>query len=687
MQHFLIPIKPVTPPRNDLQVGISKLVWVFALVVMFFFLSPTAVQAAITPGDPNNFITVWRSNSPGVSASNQIRIPGTGSGYNYDLYWESVASSSVNGTILGITSNTRTITFPAPGTYRVEIAGSFPRIYFNYWYSGDSRKLRYIEQWGNIAWTSFERAFADTFGGSWYLSTDPIVTATDTPNLINTPNLNFIFDESYVSMNDSVNNWDVSNYSNMSYVFGSAKRFNSYINDWNVSNVTNMDSMFSSAYKFNQPLNNWDTSKVVNMSKMFSYATAFNQPLNSWNVASVTNMTGLFSYATAFNQPLNSWNVTKVDNMSIMFQGASAFNQSLTNWNTASTTNFSSMFYNAKNFNQSLATFDISSVQNMSGMLSGTTLSEANLDATLISFANQATTKNITNIPLGLGVATYSAAGASAINTLQSLGWTITEQRSATYRTALPATISNANQIINPNSTTSPVTVSYPPTCTFLGWSDGNTDNPRQDIITDNLEVTALVDCDPVSPGTFNIKQTINNEIALSIGSSLTLSPSIPGVTGGVSSGELPFNVKTNNSLGYQVSLSFAQVVPFRHLLSPSSYIFNYVPQVVGVPDYEAIVPNKSHSFAYSVFSPDAAQKFRHSGSTCGVGGSNTFGKCWFNQANARTPVTIVERNSATGVEGATSTLQFRVMVDQNPVPALPSGEYQATVTVTVLPL
>ena len=187
--------------------------------------------------------------------------------------------------------------------------------------------------------------------------------------------------------------------------------------------------------------------------------------------------------------------------------------------------------------------------------------------------------------------------------------------------------------------------------------------------------------------GSFVIKQSIYNEISLSIGSSLTLSPSIPGVTGGVSSGELPFNIKTNNPLGYQVDLSFAQAVPFRHLFSPSAYIFNYAPVIAGVPDYEAIVPNKSHSFAYSVFSPDVTQLFRHSGSTCGTGSSNTLGKCWFNRVDASLATTIIERNSATGAEGATSTLQFKVLVDQNPTPMLPNGEYQATVTVTVLPL
>ena len=45
--------------------------------------------------------------------------------------------------------------------------------------------------------------------------------------------------------------------------------------------------MFQFAHSFNQPLNNWN---VTNMSEMFFYANSFNQPLNKWNVSNVTDM-------------------------------------------------------------------------------------------------------------------------------------------------------------------------------------------------------------------------------------------------------------------------------------------------------------------------------------------------------------------------------------------------------------
>ena len=44
-------------------------------------------------------------------------------------------------------------------------------------------------------------------------------------------------------------------------------------------------------------INNWDVSNVTDMSIMFSSeeATFFNQPLNKWNVSNVTNIRGMFA--------------------------------------------------------------------------------------------------------------------------------------------------------------------------------------------------------------------------------------------------------------------------------------------------------------------------------------------------------------------------------------------------------
>ena len=81
------------------------------------------------------------------------------------------------------------------------------------------------------------------------------------------------------------------------------------ISTWDVSNVTNMAWMFHEATSFNQPLNNWNVSNVTLMYCMFNSAYSFNQSLNNWNVSKVTDMFGIFMIAESFNQPLNNWNV------------------------------------------------------------------------------------------------------------------------------------------------------------------------------------------------------------------------------------------------------------------------------------------------------------------------------------------------------------------------------------------
>ena len=78
------------------------------------------------------------------------------------------------------------------------------------------------------------------------------------------------------------------------------------INNWDVSNVTNMTSIFEDAHFFNQSLNKWNVSNVRNMNRMFQNATSFNQPLNNWNVSNVNFMGSMFYNAESFNQPLHA---------------------------------------------------------------------------------------------------------------------------------------------------------------------------------------------------------------------------------------------------------------------------------------------------------------------------------------------------------------------------------------------
>ena len=179
--------------------------------------------------------------------------------------------------------------------------------------------------------------------------------------------MHFMFFDNEV-FNQPIDNWDVSNVTDMSYMFETAQ-FNQPIGNWDVSSVTNMFLMFASSSAFNQPIGDWDVSSVTNMRYMFS-SSAFNQPIGDWDVSSVTNMDFMFFFNSAFNQPIGDWDVSNVTSMGIMFASNSAFNQDIGNWDVSSVTDMSNMFAGAI-FNQPIGNWDVSSVTNMSYMFSG----------------------------------------------------------------------------------------------------------------------------------------------------------------------------------------------------------------------------------------------------------------------------------------------------------------------------
>jgi surface protein len=147
---------------------------------------------------------------------------------------------------------------------------------------------------------------------------------------------------------------------------------------------------------------NWDTSNATDLSYMFERAEDFNIDISDWDVSNVTNMRNMFFYAKDFNQPVGKWNTANVTNVQAMFRGASDFEQSLADW-------------------------DITSITNMIILFSQASISTANYDATLISWAAQNAQNNVQP---NFGGSKYTLGGAAeaARNTLiNTYGWTITD--------------------------------------------------------------------------------------------------------------------------------------------------------------------------------------------------------------------------------------------------------------------
>lgn len=178
-----------------------------------------------------------------------------------------------------------------------------------------------------------------------------------------------------------INEWDVSQITDMSNLFNNLSTFNEDISNWDTSNVTTMYRMFKSARSFNQDISKWNTSSVTNMEEMFYASSAFNQSINTslqidsnnneyiaWDVSNVTTMRRMFSSATNFNQDISSWNTSNVSTMELFIDYGSSFNQKIGEknitltyadstttsykaWNTIKVANMNSMFKQCTEFN------------------------------------------------------------------------------------------------------------------------------------------------------------------------------------------------------------------------------------------------------------------------------------------------------------------------------------------------
>ena len=93
------------------------------------------------------------------------------------------------------------------------------------------------------------------------------------------------------------------------------------ISYWDVSNVTNMSFMFFGCERLKSvgDISKWDVSSVTDMSYMFCDCCSLNQNLSEWNVSNVTDMMYMFYKCKSFNQDLSGWNVSNVIKMDDMF--------------------------------------------------------------------------------------------------------------------------------------------------------------------------------------------------------------------------------------------------------------------------------------------------------------------------------------------------------------------------------
>jgi len=148
-------------------------------VLFFAIVVPVASAQTFAP-----FITTWRTDNPGYSDDQSIRIPMIGNGYDFTVDWGDGTDEDYNTNPGEDVEHFLEYTYASVGEYEVKNTGDFPRIYFNF--DGERQKILTIDQWGDIEWGSMERAFRG--------ASELTYNAADLPDLASVTSMSSMFD-------------------------------------------------------------------------------------------------------------------------------------------------------------------------------------------------------------------------------------------------------------------------------------------------------------------------------------------------------------------------------------------------------------------------------------------------------------------------------------------------------------
>ena len=271
------------------------------IVLLLATLLAALWLASASYAESKPFITKWKG-----EAGKELKIPIFGT--NYKLVIKKASDNTVLKTenSLTITENDNFYTYTPAEDGELRVAAGPERVEYIRFVESESKRgsaenLLTVEQFGTVAWKSMYEAFQ-------YCNNMQFAATVGTP--------------------------DLSNVTNMEYMFYDCSAFNQDISGWDVSKVTDMNGMFADCPAFNQDISGWNVSKVTDMGGMFYRCSAFNQDISSWNVSKVTDMGNMFIDCSAFNQNLGSWKLKNCRELGLYHCGMSIenYSKSLIGW-------------------------------------------------------------------------------------------------------------------------------------------------------------------------------------------------------------------------------------------------------------------------------------------------------------------------------------------------------------------
>jgi len=199
-------------------------------------------------------------------------------------------------------------------------------------------------------------------------------------------------------------------------------------------------------------------------------------------------------------------------------------------------------------------------------------------------------------------------------------------------------------------------------------------------------DTTGEIATGPSDSGSYRLRagyqQMSEVYLAMTAPSNVTLTPALPGVTGGTANGNTAVTVTTDSAAGYQLTIR-ASSSPALSRNGGGDAFDDYTPSG-GVPDYMFSVGTGEAFFGFTPEGSDIAARFRNNGlQTCGTGSSDDTDACW--DGLSTSDVVVAERGSGNHPNGTQTTLKFRAGAGANANKL--SGTYTATTTLTAVAL
>jgi hypothetical protein len=187
------------------------------------------------------------------------------------------------------------------------------------------------------------------------------------------------------------------------------------------------------------------------------------------------------------------------------------------------------------------------------------------------------------------------------------------------------------------------------------------------------------------------VTQQVTQEITISSPIDVTMSASIPGITGNPGAprtGAATWTVKTTNATGFKLELKCNDEYCMK--LDATNYFSDYTPAAPGTPDYNWTSPAASDAeFGFTVepeTAADTVQLFLNAAGPAApcnsAGGINTADKCWYNMASVN--LEAIHRGTATDSTGEDEVVKFQT---ESSAKFLKEGNYTTIITATATEL